>query len=137
VNERRRRLALVGRYWLFQLPGMFVAGVALVLLVHWTQLTPTQAAVLFGLWVLKDLVMFPVTRIAYETRASSPGADGVRGAEGFAQGEIDASGSAYVRVGAELWRARVAPGAEPLPKGSRVRVLELRDLTLLVERAEP
>ena len=74
-----------GRYLLLQIPGLFVVGVTLVLLVRWTSLTELLAWGLFGLWVLKDLALFPIMRIGYETHAGAGGADGMVGAKGVAQ----------------------------------------------------
>lgn len=131
----RRTAKVFGRYMLFQLPGFFAAGGVLLLLERWTELTPRLAALLFGLWVLKDLLLFPVTRIAYERGGRPHGADALLGAtgvarEGLAQGRIG-----YVRVGPELWRARLAEHAGELPEGASIRVVAVRDLTLVVERA--
>jgi membrane protein implicated in regulation of membrane protease activity len=133
----RHSATVLGRYFLFQIPGMFVAGLTLTLLVRWTPLTPELAAGLFGLWVLKDLVMFPVTRIAYEPRSRPHGADAMLGARGVAQQELEPGETGYVRVGAELWKARLSGGSPRCRKADTVQVLEVHDLTLLVERTEP
>ena len=125
-----------GRYLLFQIPGLFVVGVTLVLLVRWTSLTELLAWGLFGLWVLKDLALFPIMRIGYETHAGAGGADGMVGAEGVAQEALAPGAPATVRIGPERWTARLAEGATPLPAGAPVRVVAVRDLTLLVEAAE-
>jgi membrane protein implicated in regulation of membrane protease activity len=129
----RQNAKVFARYWVLQIPGMFAAGIALVMLVRWTELTPTLAGVLFGLWVLKDLAMFPVTRIAYESRKGYHGSDALVGALGIAQDAFAPGGTGYVRVGAELWRAQAEDG-ERIAKGATLRVMEVRDLTLRVER---
>jgi membrane protein implicated in regulation of membrane protease activity len=113
---------------------MFAAGVTLTLLVRWNQLTPTLGVVLFGLWVVKDLVMFPVTRIAYETGNAHHGKEAMVGATGVAQGPIAPDATGYVKVGAELWRARSTEGLA-IQAGDAVRVVEVHDLTLHVEPA--
>jgi membrane protein implicated in regulation of membrane protease activity len=38
-----------------------------------------------------------------------------------------------VRIGAELWRAELAPGSPAVESGALVRVREVRGLTLVVE----
>jgi membrane protein implicated in regulation of membrane protease activity len=120
------------RYLVLQIPGQFIAAVTLVMLVRWTELTPMLAGLLFFLWVIKDLAMFPVTRIAYEPQSGSQGADALVGALGVAQEDLAPEQTGYVRVGAELWRAQLC-GSESVAQGGAVRVTEVRDLTLLVE----
>ena len=90
---------------------------------------------LFGLWVLKDLALFPVTRIAYERGGRPHGADALLGATGVAREGLTQGRVGYVRVGPELWRARLAEDTGELPEGTSVRVVAVRDLTLVVERA--
>jgi membrane-bound ClpP family serine protease len=88
------------------------------------------AAGIIGLWVIKDAVMFPFVRIAYQP-GSGGGAASLVGARGTAQDALRPSG--YVRVSAELWRAELPPGAAPVEPGDRVRVLGVHGLTLVVE----
>jgi membrane-bound ClpP family serine protease len=120
------------RYWLFQLPGAVAVTGLLVLLVHWWDLSPRLAVAFLVIWVLKDLALYPFVRKAYEPR-SGGGADALLGAVATASGRLDPEG--WVRVGHELWRARVRGG--PVEKGGAVRVLEVRGLTLVVEPAPP
>jgi membrane protein implicated in regulation of membrane protease activity len=120
------------RYCLFQLPGALAVTGLLVLFVHWWGLAPRLAAAFLVIWLLKDLALYPFLRKAYEPR-SGGGADALLGAVATARGRLDPEG--YVRVGHELWRARVRRGAvEP---GDAVRVVEVQGLTLVVERALP
>jgi membrane protein implicated in regulation of membrane protease activity len=131
----REHAVVFARYAVLQIPGLFAAGLTLTMLVRWTDLTPNLALGLFGLWVLKDLALFPVTRVAYETRGRPHGGDALIGAVGVAQRDLPPRGTGYVKVGAELWRAQsVAP--DPVPQGGVVRVREVRGLTLIVEDAE-
>jgi membrane-bound ClpP family serine protease len=116
------------RYWLFQLPGALAVTGLLVLLVHWWDLSPRLAVAFLVIWVLKDLALFPFVRKAYEPR-SGGGADALLGAIASARDRLDPEG--YVRVGHELWRARVRGGA--IEKGGTVRVVEVQGLTLVVE----
>jgi membrane protein implicated in regulation of membrane protease activity len=125
-------MRVFARYLVLQIPGQFIAAVTLVMLVRWTELTPMLAGLLFVLWVIKDLAMFPVTRIAYEPQGGSQGADALLGALGVAQEDLAPEQTGYVRVGAELWRAQLC-GGEGVAKGAKVRVTEVRDLTLQVE----
>lgn len=132
----RQQALLFGRYLLFQIPGMLAAGLALYALEQWTDLTPRLAWILFGLWVVKDLVMFPVTRIAYETPARPHGPEALVGSEGVVQDQLVPGVEGWVRVGPELWRARLPDDALAVPKQGRVRVCGASGVILLVEAAE-
>lgn len=75
--------------------------------------------------------MFRFVRKAYEPGDGRTPRD-VRGALGIATEEIEPEG--YVRIGSELWRARLAEGCETITKGESVRVIEVRGLMVVVER---
>lgn len=126
--------AVFGRYLLFQVPGCVAAAAALAGLVHWEHLSPTLAYVLFGIWVLVEIALFPVLRVGYETGAARGGAEALVGALGIAQEKLDPEG--YVRIGAERWRAVAAGECAPVAAGAPVRVREVRQLTLVVEPAD-
>src|SRR5215468_3499680 len=85
------------RYLRFHLPGlvMVIAGLA---------------AAGAALWLLKDALLFPSLRSAYEPDGSDAGPRPI-GELGVA---VDAG---WVRVGPELWRARAARGAPALRPG--------------------
>ena len=124
------------RYLLFQIPGFCFAAIALILLVRWTALTETGGWILFAFWVAKDLALYPWVRVGYEARPGSTGADALCGATGIALTALAPAAAGQVRIGPERWNARLADGAGPLAEGDPVRVVALRDLTLLVEAAD-
>ena len=127
---------IYARYLVFQLPGMFFAGLVLTVLVRWEQITPPLAWVLFGLWVLKDVVMFPVTRVAYEAPHRPHGPEGLLGEEAVAQDSLAEQGSGrtgWILVRGELWRAQTREGTAPVAKGDRVRVVDAHERVLVVE----
>lgn len=123
------------RYWLFQLPGFFLAVVVLAVLVNWDQITTELAAVLLGFWVLKDLALFPFLRVGYEKGGRPAGADALVGAVGVVQEAISAEREGWVRLGPELWRA-VSVEAGEVTAGARVRVISVKGLVLSVEPEE-
>ena len=130
---------LYARYALFQIPGMFFAGIVLAVLVAWGHITTPLAWGLFGLWVLKDVLMFPVTKIAYETPHRPHGPEALLGEEAVAQDGIAAEGSGetgWVLVRGELWRAYARSGARPVTKGDRVRIVEASGHVLVVAGPE-
>ena len=133
MSDREPTAAVFARYAVYQIPGMFVAGLVLVLLLRWEMLSQGVAALLFGLWVLKDLILFPITRIGYEKGGRRHGAQALEAAVGVVKEPIVAGGTGWVRLGPELWRARLASGQGTAAAGDRVRVVGLDGLVLAVE----
>ncbi|MBW2363401.1 MAG: NfeD family protein [Deltaproteobacteria bacterium] len=124
------------RYLLFQIPGFCFAGIALSLLVRWTALTETGGWILFALWVIKDLALYPWMRIGYEPRPANTGADALRGAIGTALTALAPDAPGQVQIGPERWNARLSDDANALAQGDPVRVVALQGLTLVVEAAD-
>lgn len=122
--------ATFGRYLLFQLPGAVLAAAVLSLLVHYEQISHPIAYGLFALWVIGEIAMFPVMRVAYEAGATHTGSEAMVGAVGVADGDLDPEG--HVRVGAERWRAVSQNGR--IESGTAICVRGVRDLTLFVAR---
>jgi membrane-bound ClpP family serine protease len=112
---------------------MFLAGLVLTSLVRWEQLSQTLGLILFGIWVVGEIALFPVLRVAYESEEDRGGAAALIGARGVAQDALTPEG--WVRIGAERWRAVAAQEATPVAAGTTVRVIEVRGLTLVIEPA--
>lgn len=127
-------MRVFAKYLAFQTVS-WALGAAVLGWLAYAELIPTWLSfVLFGALVLKDLVLFPLTRKAYE---SGPlhGASELLGAEVYVESALTPDG--YVRAGAERWRAQLSGEyAEPLLAGETARVLELQGLTLIVERLD-
>lgn len=118
------------RYVAFQAAGWVLAAWVAWWLVAKAGLAPWLAALGCALFVIKDFALYPWLRDAYAV--SDPAATALLvGRTGVARERIDPSG--YVRVGAELWRAELAPGCAAIDAGARLRVREVRGLTLIVE----
>jgi membrane-bound ClpP family serine protease len=126
----RGRARVLGKYLLFQVPGWVVVALVLTAAVRWWGFSKPLAYGLFGLWMLKDFVLFPLFRRAYEPAAESA-AENLIGVRGTATQPVDSGG--FVRVGAELWKAKAAKGVARIPRGAAVRVRAVRGLTLIVE----
>ena len=121
---------VIGKYALFQVPGLLLAGLALYGGVRWLGIPESAAYALFGLWILKDVVMFRFVRAAYGP-GDPGGAEALVGAVGISKEALDPGG--YVQIGHEAWRAQVPRDLAPVPAGARVRVLAVEGLTVLVE----
>ncbi|MCP5066886.1 MAG: hypothetical protein GY946_09990 [bacterium] len=119
------------RYIAFQLPGLAVFSLGATAAVEWMELPLNVALTAVGLWMVKDAVMFRFVRKAYEPGDGRTPRD-VRDCRGVATEEIGPEG--YVRIGSELWRARVTEGCPPIAEGGAIRVLEVRGLTVVVDR---
>ena len=125
-----RRVLL--RYAAFQLPGLTMMSLGAAVGHAWFDVPIRVCLTAVGLWILKDMIMFPFVRKAYE-----PG-DGrlpreVNGALGAAHEDLDPTG--YVRIGSELWRAECQSDHAPIPKGHPIQVVEVRGLTVTVAKA--
>ncbi len=124
--------SVVGRYVLFQLPELAVIGFALIAAQHAGIVSTPWAWGLFAVWVLKEVVLFPFVRQAYEP--SDPDVVGhLIGRLGVATTRLDPDGT--VRLGPELWRARTTPDSSPVEIGGSVCVKSVEGLTLQVESA--
>lgn len=132
MNTGKPNLQTMGKYALCQLPGALIAGGILFFLHRSFGFPGWLAWTLFGIWVLKDVLLFPFVWTAYSTEA--PGA-AMTGRVGETRGRLEPDG--YIRVGGELWWAELPPGAPAVDDGERVKVLGQRGLTLIVERADP
>ena len=124
----------VVRYYLFQLPGWIFAALILAWLWSSGVLAEWVALLFLALYVLKDVVFYPLLRSAYERDVTS-GAQELVGSQGLARDRLDPAG--YVSIRGELWRAEISPGTRPIQAGSRIRVVNGDRMTLVVEELTP
>lgn len=123
-------MRVFGRYLLFQVPEWVAASLVAYAVVHFELVSPTLTLSVLAVFVIKDLVLFPVTRIAYEP-GRPHGADALLGARAVAIHDLAPEG--YVRIGAESWHARIGSPGVRVPQGATVEVRAVVDLTLIVE----
>lgn len=117
------------KYVFIQLPGIAVLVLLLVIVQEWIEIPAWLIWGLVGLWVAKDVILYPFVWRAYEwgsEKETSP----MAGLCGTAKDRLDPLG--YVFVRGELWKARVIEGGV-IEKGENVLVKGSRGLTLLVE----
>ena len=129
--QRASTRRVFARYLAFEAPSWVLLLVVLIVLVRVWDLSTGLAAFVLALWVVKDLVLFPVLRIAYEPAGGSGGAENLIGALGIVSADLDPEG--WIRIGAERWRARVSREHAPVPAGAAVRVTKVEGLLLRVE----
>lgn len=116
------------KYLLFQIPGWIIAAAVLIALVHWEFLTKGIAVLCFFGWLLKDLLLYPFFRRAYE-----PGVTGsarLVGSKGIAEGDLTPKG--YIRVRGELWRAVASPADHVLRSGTEVEIIGAERMEVFV-----
>jgi len=121
----------VTKYLAVQIPGWLAWAVVLGAFWEWRIIPAWVVGVLLGLYVVKDVVMFPFVRRAYETNTQHGPAQLV-GAVGTACDRLNPTG--YVRVRGELWRAE-STDAEPIEVGASVRIIGASGYTLRVTGA--
>jgi membrane-bound ClpP family serine protease len=129
--QRASTRRVFARYLAFQAPSWVALVVVLAILVRVWDLSLAMPALVLALWVVKDLALFPVLRIAYEPAGGSGGAENLIGALGTVSADLDPEG--WIRIGSERWRARVSRDHSPVPIGAAVRVTAVEGLLLRVE----
>ncbi|MFX1555468.1 MAG: NfeD family protein, partial [Promethearchaeota archaeon] len=118
------------RYVLFQVPGVVLLYLLLVLARRVVPLPTWFIWSLMALWVIKDLMLFPAVWRAYDQEGKDD-ATSMVGPWGIAEDGLDRSG--YIRVHGELWKAEVMGNSASIGKGEKVTVRGIRGLKLFVE----
>ena len=118
------------RYTLFQIPGLIALILILIVVRHWIDLPPWLAYVIIAVWVIKDITLFPFVWNAYDMRSEDANLRMI-GDKGVAQELLNPSG--FVLIHGELWKAEIAEGSPPIPKGTLLRVKEIHGLNLIVK----
>lgn len=130
ATGRRPSARVVIKYALLQIPGTALLVLVMLMLREWLDLPNWLAWSVVAVWVGKDVVLFPFVWRSYDPDFPAHALSLV-GEVGSAWDRLAPSG--YIRVRGELWRAEVIGGGQPINRGKRVRVREVRGLTLLVE----
>ena len=116
-------------YVLLQIPGVVLVALGLVVLHYLEWLTlPIAVSILFA-WIAKDAVMYRFIGSSYGP-GPPHGTDALVGQEGIVDCALSPQGS--IRLGAELWTARVEGGADSQSPGTRVRVTRVEGFVIVV-----
>lgn len=130
---RKTRRSILVKYTLYQIPDTALAFLVLWILVEWAGVSPRLAGGLALLWILKDILMFPVLWHSFGgTDASDPRS--IVGAEGIVTERCGPRG--YVRVRGETWKAEPDERGTAIDAGARVVVTGSQGLTLYVKPRE-
>ncbi len=130
MREEGVSLRIVIRYTILQLPALALFVMALILSRRWIGISLWSFWGLVGLWVAKDVILFPFVWRAYDTREQK-GGDGMIGLQGIVQDRLAPSG--FVQIRGELWQAELMDSDAPVEKGAPVKIREIRGLTLIVQ----
>lgn len=128
LPEKTKRSILL-KYTLYQIPDTALAFLVLWILVEWAGVSHWLAGCLAILWILKDILMFP---LLWHSFGGTDAADmhGLVGAEGLVTETCDPEG--YVLVRGETWKAEAAEQGHPIEKGARIVVAGGKGLTLQI-----
>jgi membrane protein implicated in regulation of membrane protease activity len=130
MRKRGWSFGIFVRYILFQVPGVVLLYLLLILARRVVTLPPWFIWSLVAFWVIKDLILFPFVWRAYDQKWRDDSSSMV-GSWGIAEDRLDRSG--YIRVHGELWKAEVMGNSPSIGKGEKVTVRGIRGLTLFVE----
>jgi membrane protein implicated in regulation of membrane protease activity len=117
------------RYLLFQIPGWCMAALVLLLLGHYRMISFSGAVICFAAWMLKDWVLYPWLRSAYEV-STRTGSKTLIGHKGVAESHLAPEG--LIRVRGELWRAVAIPRDLPIQTGIAVEIIDADGMTVFV-----
>ena len=130
MGKRRWSRRVVIKYTLLQLPALVFLALILHLIRLWVYMPAWLIWGMVGLWVIKDVVLFPFVWRSYDQDRHTD-ANTMIGLRGIVKDRLAPSG--YVEVHGELWRAEVIEGASPVNSGENIRVRGIRGLTLIVQ----
>jgi len=125
-----RPVQVVMRYALFQIPGLVLLILILILVRRWVDFPLWFFWGSVFIWIVKDAVLFPFVWRAYDW-SRSRGVHSLVGTEGIVEKRLAPSG--YIRVHGELWQAEMIREGPPIEKGEVVRIQGNRGLVLLVQ----
>lgn len=127
--SRQTRILL--RYALFQIPGLALLTLILILVRHWVDLPEWFFWGVIAVWLAKDVILFPFVWRAYD-RDRLRELQSLVGTEGIVEERLAPCG--YVRVHGEFWQAEVMQKETVVEKGEIVKIQKIEGLKLLVER---
>jgi membrane protein implicated in regulation of membrane protease activity len=122
---------IVLRYALFQIPGVVLLMLILILIRRWVHLPEWVFWGAIGIWLAKDAMLFPFVWRAYD-RDRLMELQSLVGTEGIVEERLAPKG--YIRVHGELWQAEVIRADDSIERGEPVRIRGIKGLRLQVEK---
>ena len=106
-----------------------MAALVLLVLRHNQMISSFGAAICFGAWMLKDWILYPWLKSAYEV-SHRTGSKARIGCKGVAESQLAPEG--FVRVRGELWRAVATPGDLNISTGIKVEIVDADGMKIFV-----
>lgn len=125
----KTKRSILAKYTLYQIPDTALAFLVLWILAAWADVPHWIAGSLAALWILKDILMFPVLWSSFGGTDASD-LHSLVGAEGVVTAMCDPDGHVLVR--GETWKAVSEERGRPIDTGVRVVVTGNQGLTLYV-----
>ena len=126
----RPPIRIVLKYVLLQLPGQVLFLLFLLLVRRWVEAPPYLVWALFGIWVGKDIVLFPFLWRFYDPH-HYPDRFSMAGRTGVALTRLNPNG--YAQVKGERWQAVIQEELAPIEKGETICVEDISGLELTVK----
>jgi membrane protein implicated in regulation of membrane protease activity len=106
-----------------------MAALVLLLLRHYQMISLSGAVICFTAWMLKDWILYPWLRSAYEV-STRTGSKTLIGYKGVAESHLAPEG--LIRVRGELWRAVALPRDLTIQTGIAVEIIDADGMTVFV-----
>lgn len=122
----------LSRYILVQIPGWFAISLLLVWCVALQWLSISVAISLMAIWIIKDALLYPLCRIAFQTGPPT-GAKALVGKKAEVVTTLSPDGQ--VKIDGERWQATSADG-ETINAGQLIRIIDSDEMKLIVKTAD-
>lgn len=124
---------MILKYALIHSAELVALVLALIVLRNLAGIPTWMLVAVLALWIIKDIVLFHRVWKAYAFSDNRPVKE-LLDLEATVAYSLDPVG--YVRARGELWRAEVKDPRRPAKRGDCVRVVDVRGMTLIVERCD-
>ena len=119
------------KYTFIQSAELALLAIALIVVRHFIGISTWLIITILALWIIKDIALFTKVWRAYAFDDNGP-MRRLIGLEATVMDSLNPVG--YVRVRGELWKAEIRNPRYPAKKGDRTRVIDIKGMTLIVER---
>jgi membrane protein implicated in regulation of membrane protease activity len=131
--DRKWSSRILLRYFLLQLPGMAIFGAIVVLSYHLTFLPSWLAWAVCAVWIIKDIVFYPMVWQAYDPDRQKD-RNTMLGKICITTEKLNPEG--YVEVNGESWKAVAEISYSPIGKGKEVIITGVEGLKVFVKPVE-
>ena len=118
------------KYILLQIPELILLIIALFIFKKFIDVSTWLMITIIAIWVAKDIAIFPKVWKAYDSNNPTP-MEQLIGMDGIVMDNLNPVG--YVKVKGELWKAATRDPRFPVKKGDKIKVSDVKGMTLIVE----